>query len=262
MKLKIDIEKITVDHDVQVRESTNTEVINDYAEDFEKLPPIDVFYDGTTYWLSDGFHRIAAARKNRLKAIVCNVEDGGKIEAILHAAKANNTHGLRMSSKDKRRSVLSVLKVAPDWSDRRIADHAGVSHPLVAAVRAELMERQPVQVENSSTCDKPKRVGKDGKEYQAPVSKPKETEPVETVEPVVESTEPEVYDVWEEVDPPEPKESKVDQFRKLRSLVKQHANQMIRAVDDMQAIRCNPGTHKKLLGLFESIHSLVDGWPE
>ena len=76
------------------------------------------------------------------------------------------------------------------------------------------------------------------------------------------STEPEVYDVWEEVEPPEPKESKVDQFRKLRSLVKQHANQMIRAVDDMQAIRCNPGTHKKLLALFEQIHSLVDGWPE
>ena len=75
-------------------------------------------------------------------------------------------------------------------------------------------------------------------------------------------TEPEVYDVWEEVDPPEPKNSKVDQFRKLRSMVKQHANQMIRAVDDMQAIRCNPGTHKKLLALFESIHSLIDGWPE
>jgi hypothetical protein len=117
-------------------------------------------------------------------------------------------------------------------------------------------------VENSSTCDKQKRVGKDGKEYQPPVSKPKEAEPVEVAEPVVESTEPEVYDVWEEVDPPEQKESKVDQFRKLRSLVKQHANQMIRAVDDMQAIRCNPGTHKKLLALFESIHGLVDGWPE
>jgi len=260
MKSNVDINAIQIDYDIQLRESTNTDLINEYAEKFDELPPLKVFYDGSKFWLADGFHRIAAAKKIERKKVLCEVEDGTKRDAILYACGANANHGLRRTNADKRRAVERLLRDEEwsQWSDRRIAEATGVSNQFVSNLRKERRD----QVSTVDTLEPVVRKGRDGKEYQAPVSKPKEPEPVETVEPVVESTEPEVYDVWEEVDPPEPKESKVDQFRKLRSLVKQHANQMIRAVDDMQAIRCNPGTHKKLLALFAQIHSLVDGWPE
>jgi len=29
----------------------------------DKIEPVRVFFDGTTYWLADGFHRVAAARQ-------------------------------------------------------------------------------------------------------------------------------------------------------------------------------------------------------
>ena len=255
MKSNVDINAIQIDYDIQLRESTNTDLINEYAEKFDELPPLKVFYDGSKFWLADGFHRIAAAKKIERKKVLCEVEDGTKRDAILYACGANANHGLRRTNEDKRRAVERLLRDEEwsKWSNRRIAQQACVSDMMVKSIRD--------QVQDSCTSSQT-RVGKDGKEYKAPVSRPKETAPVEPVEPAVESTEPEVYDVWEEVEPPEPKNSKVDQFRKLRSMVKQHANQMIRAVDDMQVIRCNPGTHKKLLALFESIHSLVDGWPE
>lgn len=256
MILKVDIEKITVDHDIQVRESTNTEVINDYAENFDELPAIVVFHDGSTYWLSDGFHRIAAARKNRLSSVVCEVKDGGKREAILYAAKANRQHGLRMTSKDKRRSVGLVLLTEPKWSDRRIAEHVGVGHQLVATVRAEFTNQASAQVDDSSTCEPQKRVGKDGKEYTAP---PKASPPVEEVE--AEEAPPEEPD-WQPADPPAPKkDSNSEAFRKLKSVAKQHNAAMIRAIDSMHELVHNPGTHKKLLGHFESIANLLESWP-
>jgi ParB-like chromosome segregation protein Spo0J len=29
----------------------------------DKIEPVRVFFDGTTYWLADGFHRVAAVRQ-------------------------------------------------------------------------------------------------------------------------------------------------------------------------------------------------------
>jgi len=70
-------------------------------------------------------------------------------------------------------------------------------------------------------------------------------------------------EVQDAVEPkPEPKtETKEDKFRKLRSVAKQHNAAMIRAIDSMNELIMNPGTHRKLVQHFEAIDKLLEGWP-
>jgi hypothetical protein len=50
-------------------------------------------------------------------------------------------------------------------------------------------------------------------------------------------------------------------FRKLRSVAKQHNAAMIRAIDSMNDLILNPGTHRKLVQHYEAIDNLLEGWP-
>jgi hypothetical protein len=71
-------------------------------------------------------------------SIEADVQSGSADAARLEAAKANQTHGLRRTNEDKRKSVEMVLRdenAAENWTDREIAKHCGVSHPFVAAIR-------------------------------------------------------------------------------------------------------------------------------
>ena len=187
---------IQVDHDIQIREATNTDVINEYADNLENLPPITVFYDGKTYWLADGFHRFAAATKlNRMK-IACEVINGTKREAILYACGANAGHGLRRTNEDKRRAVERLL--ADDewagWTDNRIAKAAGVSQPFVGSIRRQVITvitSTPGRTVTVDTWAEPeaektepeKRTGSDGKQYPVKKKQP-EAEPELQIEPV------------------------------------------------------------------------------
>jgi|SRR5215467_12203390 len=42
----------------------------------ESFPPVYVRFDGTDYFLQDGFHRVEAARREGLEEIDCEVEPG------------------------------------------------------------------------------------------------------------------------------------------------------------------------------------------
>ena len=118
-------------------------VVADYGDAMEAgavFPPIIVFFDGTAYWPGDGFHRIEAARRVDRENISADVRDGGQRDALLLAASANATHGLRRTQADKRRSVETLLR-APEWSrwsDREIGKKCAVDHKTVAKVRREL----------------------------------------------------------------------------------------------------------------------------
>jgi hypothetical protein len=101
-----------------------------------------LFYDGSEYWVGDGFHRIEAYRR----AIGGNpnstpVRAGSRRDAILYAAGANASHGLRRTQADKRRSVETLLMDAEwaKWSDREIARQCKVSADLVGAVRKHVV---------------------------------------------------------------------------------------------------------------------------
>jgi len=140
---KIKLGNITADPDLQPRTGINLEMVEGYADAMrrgDRFPPLTVFYDGKAYLLSDGFHRLRAARAIKAKTVLCEVRKGGRREALLHSVSCNSTHGLPRSNEDKRQAVGKLLKDKQwcEWSDREIAKRCRVGHPLVAQLRNEL----------------------------------------------------------------------------------------------------------------------------
>lgn len=113
--------------------------VSDYAIAMQagaSFPPVVVFLDREgTFWLADGFHRTAGAERAGLTEIAAEVRAGGRHDALLYAASANAVHGVRRTSKDKRRAVELVLQEFPHATDRWIAERCGVDHKTVGAVR-------------------------------------------------------------------------------------------------------------------------------
>lgn len=139
---KISIEMIRMDGGTQSRAALNPSTIEEYAESIEagqELPAVILFHDGEAYWLADGFHRVASARKAGKKTVSAEVRQGTRREAILHSVGANANHGLRRTNADKRRAVENLLADAEwkTWSDREIAKQCAVSHGFVASLRPQ-----------------------------------------------------------------------------------------------------------------------------
>ncbi len=132
------------DGGAQMRVEMKPDVVREYADamaDGAVFEPVDVYYDGSTYWLADGYHRVDAARLLDRETIEAKVLDGDARQAILHGAGSNASHGLRRTQADKRRAVERLLRDEEwgKWSDRKIAEAAKVDHKTVGKIRRELL---------------------------------------------------------------------------------------------------------------------------
>jgi hypothetical protein len=131
------------DPGAQMRIEMRAETVNDYAEAMlseADFPPVILYHDGTDYWLGDGYHRVAAARKIERETIKAEVREGTARDAILCGVGANATHGLQRTQADKRQAIVRLLS-DPEWarwSFRKIAEVANVDHKTVAKVHREL----------------------------------------------------------------------------------------------------------------------------
>ena len=136
---------IKIDGGTQMRAEIDQDVVADYAERLADLPPSLVYFDGSAYWLVDGFHRYYAHHAAQKSAMECQVENGTQRQAILIACGANHAHGLRRSNADKRKSVLALLNDG-EWGKRSgkwISDQCNVSDDLVSEVRKEFRLSEP-----------------------------------------------------------------------------------------------------------------------
>lgn len=137
---------ITNDGGTQMRAGMDAATITEYTEVLTAsaawpFPPVVVYYDGEKYWLADGFHRVNAAHRSGCYVqIPAEVKPGTRRDAILHAAGANASHGLRRTNGDKRRAVEMLLRDPEwsQWSDGEISRRCMVSDRFVANVRKEL----------------------------------------------------------------------------------------------------------------------------
>lgn len=139
----VDVAAIRADGGTQPRAAIYQNVIDDYADalgDGAVFPPVVVFYDGTDYWLADGFHRHAAHKKTGLAEIGADIRQGTRRDAVLYSVGANSSHGLRRTNEDKRRAVLTLLRDEEwvKWSDREIARRAGVDNSFVSRLRKDV----------------------------------------------------------------------------------------------------------------------------
>jgi hypothetical protein len=151
----------------QTRVATSDDAIESYAAEMElgaEFPPITVFYDGSKYWLADGFHRLLAVKRNGGTAIDADVQPGSRTDALRYALGANATNGLYRTNADKRNVADIALREWPELSNAFIAEVCKVSGELVRTVRTELTK--------SGMIEKVDRVtGKDGKEYPTGVER-------------------------------------------------------------------------------------------
>lgn len=166
---KLNIDVIRIDGGTQVREQLNNAIVAEYADaikDGAQFPPVTVFFDGSNYWLADGFHRYFATKQSEIKEITADIRNGTQPEAKWFGIGANTKHGLQRTVADKHLAVNMALEIHPEMSDRAIAQYCGVSSPFVGAKR-----KSTVNVYSCDNSDKFKTsgtVGLDGKTRHYP----------------------------------------------------------------------------------------------
>lgn len=90
---KLALERIDADFAVMVRDGTDWDTVQRYAEILEQLPPITVFKSDGHYLLADGFHRYSAALQRDWKEIEADIKEGSRETALEYAITANLLHG-------------------------------------------------------------------------------------------------------------------------------------------------------------------------
>jgi len=205
----ISIDLITTDAGTQMREALDEDAVSEYAEVWaagngDRFPPLDAVSDGAFFWLTDGFHRLAAAIKAGRSSVPVRITPGFLPDAILAAIRSNQLHGVKRTNADKRRAVLALLKLkqAADWSIRQVAEEAGVSHTFASRLKQEVEkppEPEPEQEPAAKSSDtKPEAEDK-------PPSNPKRSRPKAASDPFSPSA-PDEENEEERGEEPEPKE--------------------------------------------------------
>ena len=177
---------IRIDGGTQARLQLNQDVVAEYAEKMregEVFPPVTVFFDGSDYWLVDGFHRYFSTKSNGKTSIDCDVENGTQQEAKKYSWKANTRRGLRLNHDDYRNIILAMLQdiEAKEWSNRKIAEWVGVTHTTVNKIKnsleadsSESTEKKYINKHGKQSVMKTDKIGKSKPKKN---SKPKTTAP-------------------------------------------------------------------------------------
>ena len=136
---------LRLDGDTQARLALSQEKVQEYAalmEDGEEFRPVDAFFDGSDYWLADGFHRYFATKANKKTSIAVTIHNGTLEDAQLFAFAANKGHGLHMLATDIRHCIVRMLEHPRwgSWSNAAIAKHVGTSKMTVGRVKAAMSE--------------------------------------------------------------------------------------------------------------------------
>ena len=149
----LSIDLLRLDGGTQARVATNGDAVDDYAaviEDFKgewPFGPVDVFHDGSDYFVADGFHRTLAAIRMKRASVPCRIHNGTAKDAKIFGMTANDHNGLRMTRADKRACVEWLLDNGGKMTQTKIAETAGVTD---RTVRAIVSERRDAESSDSS----------------------------------------------------------------------------------------------------------------
>ena len=147
------LSEVRIDGGTQFRDQINQDLVKLYAEKMQEgavFPPIKATFDGTDYWLYDGFHRYFSIHDLGQKEISVDYVPGTREDAQDLALSANDDHGLQRNNATKRKCVESALEMErhAKKSNREIAKLCKVSDTFVASIRKpEAKKKQAEKVE-------------------------------------------------------------------------------------------------------------------
>lgn len=174
------IADIKLNKQTQSRVSINQDTVLEYADEMlagTKFPPITVYFDGLDNYLVDGYHRYYAYKKAGIDDVEAKIEKGSLRDAILFAVGANSNHGLRRTSEDKRKAVMTMLDDLEwsEWSDVLIAKKCNVSSMTVGRIRKSLnLERTETKYINKHGQEDVIKISNMGRPVEEPPHDPKE----------------------------------------------------------------------------------------
>lgn len=163
----IPLEQVNIFGGTQTRLKTNDDAVESYADEMMRgtvFPPISVYFDGTTYWLADGFHRFLARKRNGATTISAEVQPGGRTEALRHALGANATNGVYRTNGDKRNAVEIALEEWPEQANTVLAELCKVSVELVRTCRQQMQKAGRIPEVITVT-------GRDGRSYPGAIER-------------------------------------------------------------------------------------------
>lgn len=186
---------VRINGGTQSRVELNQATIAEYVELIRTsvdLPPVITFFDGSTFWLADGFHRFNAHLDAGAIEIASEIRTGTQRDAILFSVGANASHGLRRTNEDKRRAVMTLLN-DPEWStwsSEAIAKACAVSPRTVSGMRISAnAEIAPIRTVERNGTTYEQNTANIGKPSPAAVrSDPPALAPKPAVEPPVDDS--------------------------------------------------------------------------
>jgi len=187
---RVKLQKIRLDGGTQPRKEIDEPLVQHYTEILlegkDTFPPIDLWFDGKSYWPSDGFHRFHAHKRAGFLDIEATVNQGTKRDAFLACLKANGKHGKPRTPEERRYVVQMALEDIElgEKTDVEIAAICDVSSMTVGRVRKAM------------GLEKSTRVNQDGKSVNiagrgpkpAPEPEPEYTEDDKMHELAIEHT--------------------------------------------------------------------------
>ena len=185
MTERIKLEKIRLDGGTQPRKEIDEPLVQHYTEILlegkDKFPPIDLWFDGKSYWPSDGFHRFHAHKRAGFKDIEASVNQGTKRDAFLACLRANGKHGKPRTPDERRYVVQMALEDIElgDKTDVEIAAICDVSSMTVGRVRKALGLEKAVRVDKKGRKVNVTNMGRKKEEVPPPVPEYTEADKME-----------------------------------------------------------------------------------
>jgi hypothetical protein len=144
----LNIDKISLNGGTQTRSELDKDHIIRLVEMLDSgviMPAVELMFDGTAYWLVDGFHRVEAHKQADKTQIFANVSQGSQRDAVLASLSSNATHGLPRSREDRKRAVMRMLldDEWSQWSNTKIARTCATTEAYVKRVRLETLPTIP-----------------------------------------------------------------------------------------------------------------------
>lgn len=123
----------------------------------DEVPPIVVRIVDGKYRLVDGVHRHEAhrrAERDTIRAVLVDLTDA---ETLEQAVTLNRAHGKPLSPRERRSAAVELIRLSPEWSDRRIADAVGLTHKAIAGLRPSHPTGPVAQLDRRTGADNKRR---------------------------------------------------------------------------------------------------------